>query len=152
MSNFGWLEEIIKRTIYALDKARLADDLTESDLHSWLSRMSSLADDSMGTLIDQLDAAMRRHPGIGQRDRITHRLHEIKRQRNLLCHASWRPTEDPARWHPAFVGNHGEIFDHALSPADLEAIASATVEAGRTLLGVMKSTGIAGRWAGDDES
>ena len=27
VANFGWLEEIIKRTIYALDRARLADDL-----------------------------------------------------------------------------------------------------------------------------
>ncbi|MFD2441568.1 hypothetical protein ACFSS8_18385 [Paracoccus kondratievae] len=94
VASFGWLEEIIKRTIYALDRARLADDLTEEELQTWLSRMSNLADDSMGTLIEQLDAAMRRHPGLRDRNRITDHLGEIRLHRNLLCHASWRPTEE----------------------------------------------------------
>ncbi|MDT1061119.1 hypothetical protein RM190_04555 [Paracoccus sp. CPCC 101403] len=151
VATFGWLEEIIKRTIYALDKARLADDLTERELHAWLSRMSSLADDSMGTLIEQLDAAMRRHPGLPDRDRLTQHLNEIKRQRNLLCHASWRPTDDPARWHPAFVNMKGEIFDHALTVAELEAIGRTTVEIGNRVLGVMRATGIQGHWSGDDD-
>jgi len=152
VANFGWLEEIIKRTIYALDKARLADDLSERELHSWLARMSSLADDSMGTLIDQLDSAMRRYPGLGDRARITDRLNDMKRQRNLLCHASWRPTEDPKAWLPAFINTKGEVFDHPLMLADLDQIGRDTVELGALVLGVMRATGIEGRWAGDGET
>ena len=68
VANFGWLEEIIKRSIYALDRARLADDLTQEELQTWLEHIGHLADDSMGTLIEQLDAAMRRHPGLRDRD------------------------------------------------------------------------------------
>ncbi|MDF3854029.1 hypothetical protein ACDP63_00080 [Paracoccus sp. P2] len=152
VANFGWLEEIIKRTIYALDRARLADDLTEEELQSWLTRMVSIADDSMGTLIEQLDAAMRRYPGLRDRNRITDRLAEIRLQRNLLCHASWRPTEDKARWHPAFVNTRGEVQRQPLSIADLEAIRADTVEIGTRVLRVMRATGVKGYWAGDDEA
>jgi hypothetical protein len=152
VANFGWLEEIIKRTIYALDRARLADDLTPAEIQTWLTHMGQIADDSMGTLIDQLDAAMRRYPGLRERGRITDRLAEIRQHRNLLCHASWRPTEDRARWHPAFVSTRGEVFDHGLSLADLEAIRADTVEIATRVMRVMRATGVDGYWAGDDEA
>lgn len=148
---FGWLEEVLKRTIYALDRAWLADDLSEAELQHWLEHIGQIADDSMGTLIEQLDAAMRRHPGLHERDRITDRLSEAKLQRNLLCHASWRPTADPALWHPAFVGTRGAVQAQALSLTDLERIRQQTIELGLRVLAVMRATGIAGYWAGDDE-
>lgn len=147
---FGWLEEILKRTLYALDRARLADDLSEAELQHWLEHIGQIADDSLGTLIDQLDAAMRRHPGLRGRDRLTTRLSEAKLLRNLLCHASWRPTDDPACWHPAFVSARGQVQDHALSLRDLERIRQDTIELGLQVLQVMRATGIVGFWAGDD--
>ncbi len=151
VASFGWLEEIIKRTIYALDHARLADDLTEEELQAWLTRMGGIADDSMGTLTEQLGAAMRRHPGLRDRSKITDRLGEIRLYRNLLCHASWRPTEDKARWHPAFVGAHGEVRREPLGLDDLRRIRAAPVETGARVLRVMRATGEQGYWAGDDE-
>ena len=151
VANFGWLEEIIKRTIYALDRTRLAGDLTDTELAAWMSRMDALADDSMGTLTEQLGAAMRRHPGLRDRSKITDRLGEIRLYRNLLCHASWRPTEDKARWHPAFVGAHGEVQREPLGLDDLRRIRAATVETGARVLRVMRATGEQGYWAGDDE-
>ena len=83
VANFGWLEEIIKRTIYALDRARLADDLTQEELQTWLTHIGQISDDSMGTLIDQLDAAMRRYPGLRDRNRITDRLSAIRLHRKM---------------------------------------------------------------------
>lgn len=151
VASFGWLEEIIKRTIYALDRARLADDLTEEELQAWLARIGGIADDSMGTLIEQLDAAMRRHPGLRDRNKITDRLGEIRLERNLLCHASWRPTERKTHWHPAFVSSRGEVQRQPLSVEDLERIREATVEVGARVLRVMRATGEEGYWAGDDE-
>lgn len=151
VASFGWLEEIIKRTIYALDRARLADDLTHKELQTWLTHMDNIADDSMGTLIEQLDAAMRRHPGLRERIRITDRLSEIKQRRNLFCHASWRPAEEKGRWHPAFVNTKGEVFDQSFSAEDLEASRLATIDIGRRVLRVMRATGVQGEWAGDDE-
>lgn len=148
---YGWLEEILKRTLYALDRARLADDLSEAELQRWLDHIGQIADDSMGTLVEQLDAAMRRHPGLHDRDRITDRLSDAKLMRNLLCHASWRPTEDAARWHPAFVAARGQVQDQALSRPDLERIRQDTIEIGQRVIAVMRATGIPGYWAGDDQ-
>lgn len=152
VADFGWLEEIIKRTIYALDKVHLAGDLTERQMQGWLKRMESVADDSLGTLIEQLDNAMRRHPGLRDRDEITDLLNEIKLQRNLLCHASWHPTDDPGRWLPAFVSSRGEIQTQALSVADLDAIRCATAAIGARVRRVMRATGEQGFWAGDDHA
>ena len=152
VASFGWLEEIIKRAIYALDRARLADDLTPEELQAWLTRIGGIADDSMGTLIEQLDAAMRRHPGLRDRNQITDRLGEIRLHRNLLCHASWRPTADGTHWHPAFVSSKGEVQAEALALEDLERIRGQTVEVGTRVLRVMRASGEAGYWAGDDEA
>lgn len=152
VANFGWLEEVMKRAIYALDRARLADDLTEEELQTWLDHIGHLADDSMGTLIEQLDAAMRRHPGLQDRNRMTERLAEIRLYRNLLCHASWRPTGDDGRWHPAFVSNKGKVQDQALSLADLDRIRAETAEIGALVLRIMRASGEQGYWAGDDEA
>ena len=150
IASFGWLEEIIKRTIYALDRARLADDLTHDELQTSLTHMGNIADDSMGTLIEQLDAAMRRHPGLHERTPITDRLAEIKQQRNLLCHASWRPTAEKGRWHPAFVNTGGKVFDRSFTAEELESIRQATVDIGTRVLRVMRATGTHGKWVGDD--
>lgn len=152
VASFGWLEEILKRAIFALDRARLADDLTPQELQAWLTRIGTMADDSMGTLIERLDSAMRRHPGLHDRDAITDALHEVKRHRNHLCHASWRPTDDKGLWHPAFVNTRGEPFDHALGVDDLAAILRDTVTIGQRVIRVMRTTGIAGYWAGDDQA
>ncbi|MFT4013226.1 MAG: hypothetical protein QM682_07435 [Paracoccus sp. (in: a-proteobacteria)] len=152
VADFGWLEEILKRTIYALERARLADDLTEAELRAWLSKIQGIADDSMGTLIEQMDAAMRRHPGLRDRSRITDRLAELRLWRNLLCHASWRPTEVPTLWHPAFVSLRGEVQQKALSLEDLRHIRAQVAEIGERVLRVMRTTGIQGEWAGDEPS
>ncbi|TWI32860.1 hypothetical protein [Paracoccus sulfuroxidans] len=150
VANFGWLEEVIKRTIYSLDRKRLAEDLTDAELATWMDRMGTLADDSMGTLIEQLDAAMRRFPGIRDRNRLTDRLNEIKFLRNLLCHASWRPTEDKTRWHPSFVSTRGTVYREDFSAAELLEIAQRAKDVGVRVLEVMRATGIHGEWAGDD--
>ncbi|WP_245155624.1 hypothetical protein [Paracoccus ravus] len=152
VADFGWLEEIIKRTIFALDKARLAEDLTERQRQGWMARMGNIADDSLGTLIEQMDSAMRRHPGLGERDLITDRLYEIRSHRNLLCHASWRPTPDPSRWHPAFVDAKGGIYRQDLTVEDVQQISRITVETAYRVLHVMQATGVQGYWAGDEES
>lgn len=152
VASFGWLEEITKRAIYALDRARLADDLTPEELQTWLNHIGGIADDSLGTLIDQLDAAMRRHPGLHDRNQITARLGEIRLYRNLLCHASWRPTARKTHWHPAFVSSRGEVQAEPLSLADLERILAQTTEIGTHVLRVMRATGATGYWAGDDEA
>ena len=151
VASFGWLEEVIKRTLYSLDRARLAKDLTTAELGRWLQHMDDIADDSMGTLVEQLDGALRRHPGIHDRDQINDDLLAIKHLRNLLCHASWSPTADKARWHPAFVTIKGETFPADFSAEDLIALRIQTQKTGQRIIAIMRATGIAGEWVGDTD-
>lgn len=151
VAGFGWLEEVMKRTIYSLDRARLADDLSEAELQAWLQQMSGIADDSMGTLIEQLDAALRRHPGIRDRVMLNEALQAIRLSRNLLCHASWHPSKREGHWHPAFINTRGEKFVDDLSVPEIEAILRDTHRLGHRLIRIMRDTGIAGQWAGEDE-
>lgn len=150
VAGFGWLEEVIKRTIYVLDRVRLADDLSQADMQRWLRRISDIADDSMGTLVEQLDAALRRHPGVKGRDQLNDRLVEIKLLRNLLCHASWRPADQPGRWHPAFVNTHGQAFADDMGVEDLHRITADTRDLGHQIIQIMRDTGIDSIWLGDD--
>lgn len=150
VAGFGWLEEVMKRAIYALDRARLADDLSDAELQRWLRKMGDIADDSMGTLVEQFDAALRRHPGVAGRDALNDRLLAIKLMRNLLCHASWRPTDRAGRWHPAFVNTRGEVFPDDMGIEDLDRIAEDTRVIGHEIIAIMRGTGIRGVWPGDD--
>ncbi len=147
---FGWLEEVLKRTLYALERKRLAQDLGNAELKRWLHQMDELADDSMGTLIEQLDAALRRHPGVPDRIALNDQLLELKRMRNLLCHASWRPTKRRDCWHPAFVNTKGEPYPEDISQAELVATHTETRIIGQRIIAIMHATGVEGIWAGDD--
>lgn len=152
VAGFGWLEEVLKRTIYSLDRARLADDLSEVELQAWQQQMSEIADDSMGTLIEQLDAALRRHPGIRDRVALNEALKEIRQNRNLLCHASWQPSGRAGHWHPAFVNTRGERFADELSIPEIETMLQDTHELGHRLIRIMRATGIPGEWPGDEKA
>lgn len=150
IASFGWLEEVLKRALYSLDRARLADDLSDADLGRWLRHMEDIADDSMGTLVEQLDAALRRAPGIADRVAINDRLTAIKARRNLLCHASWRPTQTHGRWHPAFVNTKGVAFPDDFSVEDLTELQAEVLSLGQRIIRLMRDTGIPSAWVGDD--
>ena len=150
VADFGWLEEVLKRAIHALETAPRAPEPGEAELEAGLVRMDSLADDTLSTLIDHLDAAMRRRGGLADRHAIGRALRALREDRNLVCHASWQPTVDPDRWHPAFVSHRGEVFAGNLGIAELRAIAARTREAGARIVAVMHAAGGRGDWAGDD--
>ncbi len=151
VAGFGWLEEVMKRTIFALDRARLAKDLNNVEMLHWLRSMDEIASDSMGTLIEQLDSTLRRHPGIDGRLELNSRLIETRRNRNLLCHASWQPGKSEDSWHPAFVNSKGEVFTEEFTTERLRAVLDETRQIGQRLIRIMHSTGIHGRWPGDDD-
>lgn len=150
VADFGWLEEVLKRAIHALETAPRVPAPGEAELEAGLIRMDSLADDTLSTLIDHLDAAMRRQRGLPGGPALGRALRALLQDRNLLCHASWRPTADPDRWHPAFVSHRGEVFAGDLGIPDLRAIATRTREAGARVVAVMRAAGGRGHWSGDD--
>lgn len=149
VSGFGYLEEALKRAIHSLTRKGLGKDADDRAMAKWLQRMEDIADDSLGTLIDAFDAALRQSQ-IRDRKDLMGDLRRIKHHRNLLCHASWRPTDQPGRWHPLFLNTRGERYPEDMSADDILDIHDRTLDAIAQIVAIMRSTGIDGEWAGTD--
>lgn len=128
IASFGHLEDMLKRAIFAMERARLDGGIGERDFRGWLARMDHVATDSLGTLIDRLERTLIRAEHADP-DLIA-QLNEVKGWRNLLCHAAWQPTA-AGSWQPVFVNTGGEIFDSTLTVEDLRAIRAMTMDSAR---------------------
>lgn len=149
VSAFGFLEEALKRAIFSLTRQQLGEEVEEKALQRWLRRMEEIADDTLGTLIDSFAAAMRQ-AGIEGREGLADELRAIRLNRNLLCHASWRPGRHPGHWLPTFINTRGERYPDEMDPAAVHAIHADTLRAARRVVSIMRGTGIDGEWAGHD--
>lgn len=150
VSGFGFLEEALKRAIFSLTRQGLGEDADDAALHRWLKRMEDIADDSLGTLIDSFIAAMRRTRA-GATDDLSARLRKLRNQRNLLCHASWRPGREQGYWHPTFINTRGERYPDDMRAEDIDAIHAETLAVARRVVSIMRGTGIEGEWVGWDD-
>ncbi|MBK4217747.1 hypothetical protein JJJ17_17580 [Paracoccus caeni] len=150
VSGFGFLEEALKRAIFSLTRQGLGERATDKALQNWLKRMEDIADDTLGTLIDSFGAAMRQ-AGIEDHKSLTATLGKLRLDRNLLCHASWRPGKQPGYWHPTFINTKGERFPTDMHADDVHTIHTETLAAARRVISIMRATGIDGEWAGADE-
>lgn len=147
VSGFGFLEEALKRAIFSLTRQGLGEAADDAALQKWLRRMEDIADDTLGTLCDSFVAAMGQ-ARIEDRHLLAETLAGLRLQRNLLCHASWRPGRLPGQWHPTFINTRGERFPDDMSPEDVRAIHAETLKAARRIVSIMRATGIDGEWAG----
>lgn len=150
VSAFGFLEEALKRAIFSLTRKGLGEDFSDAALQTWLRRMEDIADDTLGTLIDSFGAAMRQAK-LAARDDLYPELVRIRINRNLLCHASWRPGNQPGYWHPTFINTRGERYPDDMSAEDVLAIHAQTLIAARRVVSIMRATGIDGEWAGYED-
>ena len=143
IAGFGHLEDMLKRVIFALDRAGLDGNIPERDFRAWLGRMDQVAADSLGTLIDRLDRALARagHPDPD----LNGQLDEVKGWRNLLCHAACQPLASEG-WQPAFMNTGGEVFDGTLAVEDLRAIRAMTLDSARRVARVIHAIEEGSTW------
>lgn len=146
VAGFGYLEDMLKRTIFALERDGLPGAIRPRDFRAWLGRMDDVAVDTLGALIARLDRTLRQ---TGRTDAdLIDTLTEVKAWRNLLCHAVWQPG--PAGgWQPVFAGSRGERFDGTLGIEDLRAVRAMTLHTAHRAARVIHSTGD-GDWTTDD--
>ncbi|MDO5704439.1 MAG: hypothetical protein Q4G49_05105 [Paracoccus sp. (in: a-proteobacteria)] len=150
VSSFGFLEESLKRAIYSLTLKGLGSGASDTTLQAWIERMEDLADDSMGTLIDAFAAASRDAGSEGRKALIAE-LRDIRKMRNLICHASWRPTHAPGLWQPTFINTKGAAPPGPMTAAEVNRLHDQTMAAARRCLAIMRATGIPGEIAGQED-
>lgn len=128
VAGFGQLEEALKRTIFQLTRNDLKHDSSQAELHEWLQKMEDLADDSLGTLVDSFRSVTKRAE-IEDAGPLLAQLDHIRRMRNLLCHASWRPGTKAGQWHPTFINTRGEAYPDDMDAGDIHQIRTQTRQA-----------------------
>lgn len=137
IASFGYLEDMLKRAIFSLDREQLDGAIRESDFRKWFRRMEHVAADSLGTLIERLGQTLARE---GRTDReLIGSLEEIKEWRNLLCHAAWQPDDDKSGWEPIFANTRGEVFEGSLGVDDLHAIRALTLDTAARVRRIIES-------------
>lgn len=150
IAGFGFLEEALKRAIFSLSLDGLGKRPDDRAVAAFLRRMEEIADDTLGTLIDQSIKQMS-HAQVHGREQLAADLRQIRRDRNLLCHASWKPTGTEGRWHPSFLNTKGEVFPDDFGVEEIAAINAKTLQVAARIVGIMRSTGIEGEWLGHDD-
>lgn len=149
VAGFGYLEEALKRAIYAISQHHLGTDPDEAALRRWLQRMDDIADDSLGTLIDSFAASMGKNPDVAEDHDLIDALRVLRDDRNLICHASWKPTERDGAWHPDFINTRGRSFQGTMTVQHLEEVNARCLGLTRRVVTIMRRTGIEGVW-GDE--
>lgn len=149
VAGFGFLEEALKRGIHALSFDNLGETPDEAELQAWIGRMTHVAGDSLGALIDNFAAAMSRAKADG-RQKLTIELRAVRGWRNMLCHASWAPTGDGG-WRPGFISNHDMKVPQRLDAPQIEAVRERALAAARQVIAVARATGH-DNWTSDPQA
>ena len=118
VATFGFLEEILARSIFSFTATRPFDETdVGAEFEKWLPQLERALTDTLGGLIDQFGKAVRDHPNstIEDLDCLLADLRKASEIRNVLCHGSWNraPDADGAS-KPFFVNRRKMIFDASI--------------------------------------
>ncbi|MFD1881033.1 hypothetical protein [Paracoccus pacificus] len=141
VATFGWLEDNLKRAIFALTATRPQERITDGMLRDWIRQMNDIADDSLSTLIDQFDAQMRGNPAAGADPQLIKDLRAQKDFRNLICHSAWTEAGD-GRFRPDFIDNRGDKYDGTLGVEDFIRMRAEVAKSGESVIAIIAATGV----------
>ncbi len=144
VATFGFLEEVLGKAIFSLTATtQYPENKIEDAYEKWLPKLERTLSDPLGGLIDTFGKAVRDNHAstiVNLEDLIID-LRNISVLRNVLCHASWRPTNDNNKSRPFFVNRQNEIFDSDVDLDYLQRTQIGTTELACAVINTVTSMG-----------
>ena len=149
VATFGFLEDILKRTCFALTGTRKHKNITEAAYQKWAKDLELSLTDSLGALIRRIDQALKNDGRFSQDHKIgiVQRLKELNVYRNALCHGAWVSGINAngsarLRFFRKTKTDCPEEFDRLLSLKDITQIRNETVDITTLLMSTVTSMGV----------
>lgn len=120
VATFGFLEEILKRAIFAFTAPRRHGSLEEYEAacDAWLLQLKQALTDQLWSLAVKYGKAVRNNPDSTVNvDKLVRDIKEATTLRNALCHGSWRIPDEVGKSLPLFITKKHKKFD---TPIDIE--------------------------------
>ena len=151
VATFGFLEEVLARSIFALTGTRPYDEIEIQQAYDeWLLKLERTLSDPLGNLIDTYAKAVREHPDatITDLDFLVNDLRNAAEMRNILCHGSWQaPTADGASV-PFFVTRKNQVVVTAMDHEFLAQVQRHAADLACAVINTVTSMGL--RFPGSD--
>ncbi len=139
IASFGFLEEILKKTIFALSATREHKLITLEMYERWARNLEPTVKGPLGGLIDRYEKELKA-------DESSHSLiddlRKVKKQRDILSHGSWRPGSDGKKAKPFFVNREGKISDTEYGVDDLRELRRFVTEVTCSCVNTVTSKGL----------
>ena len=149
MASFGFLEDTLARTCFALTGSRECrqEDVNEAYIQGWIRSLEVSLYDNLGRLIKRIRDALtdddRIPPEVGSS--IVERLRNLSVWRNALCHGAWTDFDADgfARLRFFRKTNEGpEMLDDRLSQEKIARIRAEAIDLTILLMDVTRSIGV----------
>lgn len=128
VATFSFLEEILKKAIFALDatQAYSSEEELKNAYDKWSAKLETMMTDQLYKLTVSYQNATKNHQEFSSEAEIVNELVEaIKKAskiRNILCHGSWGVPDSNGKSIPFFMNRNLEILETQIDVAFLEQV------------------------------
>ncbi|MBZ0151208.1 MAG: hypothetical protein K8J09_06710 [Planctomycetes bacterium] len=136
VATFGFLEEMLKKAVYALTGSCAAptdEDAAKAAVEEWGELLGRALVNPLNPVIDTFAKAAKDHPEqrLQNLDEFVRNLRAAARIRNVICHGSWNAPDANGASRPFYVtGKPGEqqVFETPITVAWLDQLQAHTCE------------------------
>ena len=139
VATFGFLEEMLKKAIFALTATRLYDEIeAELAYESWTKNLENTLADSLWRLVHTYEQAAKDHQECSVENvaKLVEDMKNASLVRNVLCHGSWGKYDVDNKSLPLFYSKNNGIFE---TPVDITYMAQVQSHVAELALSVVDS-------------
>lgn len=144
IATYGFLEEVLTKAIFAFTATRqYTREEVEKEYEPWIKRLKCSLSDSLGSLIDTYQKAVKDNPDTitTNLDDLVRDLREAAERRNVLAHGFWQKPDVSGKSLPKYIKRKGLIFDTPVDINDLNQVQKHVAELACSVVSTVTSMG-----------